>query len=55
VIGNDNWIMAYVHVAHDCTVGNHTIFANAASLAGHVKVDGEAAAEAELLCAEVAR
>src|SRR5438045_3317436 len=38
-IGDDNWIMAYVHVAHDCTVGNHTIFANAASLAGHVKVD----------------
>jgi UDP-N-acetylglucosamine acyltransferase len=38
-IGNDNWIMAYVHVAHDCTVGNHTIFANAASLAGHVRVD----------------
>ena len=39
LIGNDNWIMAYVHVAHDCTVGNNTIFANAASLAGHVKVD----------------
>ena len=39
VIGNDNWVMAYVHVAHDCTVGNNTIFANAASLAGHVKVD----------------
>ena len=38
-IGNDNWIMAYVHVAHDCVVGDHTIFANAASLAGHVRVD----------------
>ncbi len=38
-IGNDNWIMAYVHVAHDCRVGNHIIFANAASLAGHVTVD----------------
>ena len=38
-IGDDNWIMAYVHVAHDCIVGNHTIFANAASLAGHVRVD----------------
>jgi UDP-N-acetylglucosamine acyltransferase len=38
-IGHDNWIMAYVHVAHDCAVGNHIIFANAASLAGHVKVD----------------
>jgi UDP-N-acetylglucosamine acyltransferase len=38
-IGNDNWLMAYVHMAHDCIVGNHTIFANAASLAGHVRVD----------------
>ncbi len=38
-IGDDNWIMAYVHVAHDCVVGNNTIFANAASLAGHVRVD----------------
>ncbi len=38
-IGNDNWIMAYVHVAHDCVVGNHTIFANNATLAGHVSVD----------------
>jgi UDP-N-acetylglucosamine acyltransferase len=37
-IGNDNWIMAYVHVAHDCRVGNNTIFANAASIAGHVHV-----------------
>jgi len=37
-IGNDNWIMAYVHVAHDCQVGNNTIFANGASLAGHVHV-----------------
>jgi UDP-N-acetylglucosamine acyltransferase len=37
-IGNDNWIMAYVHVAHDCQVGNNTIFANAASIAGHVHV-----------------
>jgi UDP-N-acetylglucosamine acyltransferase len=37
-IGNDNWIMAYVHVAHDCQVGNYTIFANAASIAGHVHV-----------------
>ncbi|MCK7592627.1 acyl-ACP--UDP-N-acetylglucosamine O-acyltransferase [Pseudomarimonas salicorniae] len=38
-IGNDNWIMAYVHVAHDVVVGNHCIFANAASLAGHCRVD----------------
>jgi len=37
-IGNDNWIMAYVHVAHDCTVGNHTVFSNNATLAGHVTV-----------------
>jgi len=37
-IGNDNWIMAYVHVAHDCQVGNHATFANAASIAGHVHV-----------------
>lgn len=38
-IGDHNWIMAYVHVAHDCRVGNHTIFANNAQLAGHVHVD----------------
>jgi UDP-N-acetylglucosamine acyltransferase len=38
-IGDDNWIMAYVHIAHDCQVGNHTIFANNAQLAGHVYVD----------------
>ena len=37
-LGNDNWIMAYVHLAHDCQVGNHTIFANNASLAGHVQI-----------------
>jgi len=37
-IGNDNFIMAYVHIAHDCTLGNNTIFANGASLAGHVDV-----------------
>ena len=35
----DNLFMAYSHVAHDCIVGNHTIFANAASLGGHVEVD----------------
>ncbi len=39
IIGNDNWIMAYVHIAHDCIIGNHTIFSNGASLAGHVHVD----------------
>lgn len=37
-IGSDNWIMAYVHIAHDCTVGDNTIFANNATLAGHVSV-----------------
>ena len=37
-IGSGNWIMAYVHVAHDCQVGNNAIFANGASLAGHVHV-----------------
>ena len=38
-VGNDNWIMAYVHIAHDCQVGNHTVFANNAQLAGHVHID----------------
>jgi UDP-N-acetylglucosamine acyltransferase len=37
-LGNDNWVMAYVHFAHDCQIGNHTIFANACQLAGHVSV-----------------
>ena len=37
-IGNDNFIMAYVHIAHDCTLGNNIIFANGASLAGHVDI-----------------
>ncbi len=37
-IGSDNWLMAYTHFAHDCIVGDHTIFANGASLAGHVVV-----------------
>lgn len=38
-VGHDNWIMAYVHIAHDCQVGNRTTFANMAQLAGHVHVD----------------
>lgn len=38
-IGNDNWIMAYVHIAHDCQVGNHTIFSSNAQIAGHVIVE----------------
>jgi UDP-N-acetylglucosamine acyltransferase len=37
-IGDDNWVMAYAHIAHDCTVGSHTIFANNATLAGHVEI-----------------
>ena len=37
-IGDDNWIMAYVHIAHDCRVGNHVVFANNATLAGHVEI-----------------
>jgi UDP-N-acetylglucosamine acyltransferase len=37
-IGSDNWFMAYVHIAHDCQVGSHTIMANQATLAGHVHV-----------------
>ncbi|WP_284617024.1 acyl-ACP--UDP-N-acetylglucosamine O-acyltransferase [Aquabacterium humicola] len=35
-LGDDNWIMAYVHIAHDCHIANHTIIANAVQLAGHV-------------------
>jgi len=42
VIGHDNLIMAYVHVAHDCTVGNQVIFSNATSLAGHVEIEDHA-------------
>jgi len=37
-LGSDNWIMAYVHFAHDVQIGSHTIFANACQLAGHVTV-----------------
>ncbi len=37
-LGDDNWIMAYVHLAHDCQIGSHAIFANNAQLAGHVHV-----------------
>ncbi len=38
-IGNNNWIMAYVHIAHDCRVGNNAVLANNATLAGHVTID----------------
>jgi UDP-N-acetylglucosamine acyltransferase len=37
-LGNENWVMAYVHFAHDCQIGSKTIFANACQLAGHVHV-----------------
>ena len=37
-IGDDNWLLAYTHIAHDCTVGNHCVFSNNATLAGHVIV-----------------
>ena len=37
-VGDDNWLMAYVHLAHDCQIGNKTIFANNSQLAGHVEV-----------------
>jgi len=41
-IEDDNWIMAYVHIAHDCHVGSHTIFSNNATLAGHVEIGDHA-------------
>lgn len=37
-LGDDNWIMAYVHIAHDCQIGSHTIIANAVQLAGHIHI-----------------
>ncbi|MGB9429918.1 MAG: acyl-ACP--UDP-N-acetylglucosamine O-acyltransferase [Gammaproteobacteria bacterium] len=39
VIGDDNWIMAYTHIAHDCALGNHTILANNTTLAGHITIE----------------
>ena len=38
-IGNDNWLLAYVHVAHDCQIASHCVFSNNATLAGHVTVE----------------
>ena len=38
-VGDDNWIMAYAHIAHDCVVGNNVILANNVGLAGHCRVD----------------
>ncbi len=37
-IGNNNWLMAYIHIAHDCIIGNNVVFSNNATLAGHVTV-----------------
>ncbi|HEY0662488.1 MAG TPA: acyl-[acyl-carrier-protein]--UDP-N-acetylglucosamine O-acyltransferase, partial [Lysobacter sp.] len=37
-IGDDNWLLAYTHVAHDCMIGSHCVFSNNATLAGHVSV-----------------
>jgi UDP-N-acetylglucosamine acyltransferase len=37
-IGDDNWLLAYVHIAHDCRVGSHCVFSNNATLAGHVEI-----------------
>lgn len=41
-LGNDNWLMAYIHIAHDCLIGNKVTMANGASLAGHVTIDDNA-------------
>uniref|UniRef100_A0A450X3K2 Acyl-[acyl-carrier-protein]--UDP-N-acetylglucosamine O-acyltransferase n=1 Tax=Candidatus Kentrum sp. MB TaxID=2138164 RepID=A0A450X3K2_9GAMM len=38
-VGNDNWIMAYVHIAHDCQIGNDIVMANGTTLAGHVSIE----------------
>lgn len=37
-IGHDNWLLAYVHVAHDCQIGNHVVFSNYSALAGHAEI-----------------
>ncbi len=42
VIGDNNFFMAYCHVAHDCRIGNHVVLANAATLAGHITIDDHA-------------
>jgi UDP-N-acetylglucosamine acyltransferase len=41
-LGNHNWVMAYVHLAHDCQIGSHTILANGVTLAGHVIIEDHA-------------
>ena len=42
VLGNENFIMAYSHIAHDCQVGNHVVMANGATLAGHILIEDHA-------------
>jgi UDP-N-acetylglucosamine acyltransferase len=37
-IGDENWFLAYVHIAHDCTIGDHTVFSNYSATAGHVEI-----------------
>ena len=37
-VGNDNWLLAYTHIAHDCVVGDHCVFSNNSTLAGHVRI-----------------
>ena len=37
-IGNDNWLLAYVHIPHDCQIGNNVVFSNYSALAGHVEI-----------------
>jgi UDP-N-acetylglucosamine acyltransferase len=41
-LGSHNWVMAYVHLAHDCQIGSHTILANSVTLAGHVIIEDHA-------------
>jgi UDP-N-acetylglucosamine acyltransferase len=43
LVGNENYIMAYAHIAHNCIVGNHTVLANAVNMAGHVTIEDHAA------------
>jgi UDP-N-acetylglucosamine acyltransferase len=37
-VGNDNWVLAYVHIAHDCQIGDHVVFSNYSALAGHATI-----------------
>lgn len=37
-LGDDNWVLAYVHIAHDCRIGSHVVFSNYSALAGHVEI-----------------